>query len=115
MTLSYQCPSVKLILQQQFEKVKSSSSSALTSVNHRSTPIPVAHTSKTSFAGVVKQSIQDYHLTKDEAFKGFMSIMYARHMCAGLAENFQSALDHLLQKKKKYHPSLLEIVHHFLQ
>ena len=47
---------------------------------------------------MVEQTIQDYHLTKDDGFKGFMSIMYASHVCAGLAENFQSALDHLLQK-----------------
>ena len=99
-TMSYQCPKVKLIQQQQSEMVKSASSYAPTPVNHRSAPVPVAHTPKTSFADVVKQSIQDYHLTKDDAFKGFMSIMYASHVCAGSAENFQSALDHLLQKNK---------------
>ena len=47
---------------------------------------------------MVKQSVQDHHLTKDDAFKGYMSIMYASHMCAGSEYIFQSALDHLLQK-----------------
>ena len=63
----YQRSSVKLIQQQQSEMVKSTSRSAPTPVNNRSTPNPVAHASKTSFADVVKQCIQDYHLTKDDA------------------------------------------------
>ena len=97
--MSYQCPSVKLIQQQQSEMVRSASSSAPTAVNHRSASIPVANASKTSFADVVKQCVQDHHLTKDDALKGFMSSMHASHVCAGSVENFQSALDHLLQKK----------------
>ena len=47
---------------------------------------------------MVNQSVQDHHLTKDDAFKVFTSIMYASHMCAGSADVFQSAIDHLLQK-----------------
>ena len=82
---------------------KSASSSAPTPVNHRSPLIPVTHTSKTSLADVLKQTIQDHHFTKDDAFKGFMSIIYASHMCAGSADSFQSAIDHLLQKKIVYH------------
>ena len=113
--MSYKFPCVKLIQQQQSEVVKSASSSAPIPVNHRYAPIPVAHASKTSFPDVVKQSIQDYHLTKVDAFKGFMIIMYASHVCAGSADNLQSALDHLLQKKIIYHPSLLEIARHFHQ
>ena len=61
------------------------------------------YVSKTSFADVVKQSVQNHHLTKDDVFKGFMSIMYASHKCAGSADIFQSTLDHLF-KKKNYHP-----------
>ena len=98
-TISYQCRSVKLIQQQQYETVESASSSAATPINHRCAPIPVVLASKTSFADVVKQSIKDYYRTKDDDFKGFVSIMYASHVCAGSAENFQSALDYLLQKK----------------
>ena len=60
--MSHQCPSVKFFQQQLCEMVKSASS-APTPVNHRSAPIPVAHASKTSFADVVKQSIQEYHLS----------------------------------------------------
>ena len=89
---------MKLIQQQQFEVVKSASSSAPTPVNHRSAPIPLTHASKTPFADVVQRSIQDHHITKDDAFKAFMSVMYASHTCAGSADIFQSALDHLLQK-----------------
>ena len=94
-----QCPNVKLIQQLQSEMVKSASSSAPTPVNHRSALIPATHTSKTSFADVLKQSIQDHHLTKDDAFKGFMNIMYGSHVCADSADSLQSALDHVLQKK----------------
>ena len=79
--------------------VENASSSDLTPVNHRSAPISVTHDSKNSFAYVIKQSLQDHHLTKDDAFEGFMRIMYASHVCAGSADKFRSALDHLLQKK----------------
>ena len=112
--MSNQCPNVKLIQQQQSEMAKSASSSAPIPVNHRSALIPATHTSKTSFADVLKQSIQDHHLTKDDAFKGFMSIMYASHVCAGSADNFQIASTTFC-KKIKYHLSPLEIVYHFHQ
>ena len=84
-TMSNQCPSVKLIQQQQSQMVKSASSSAPTPVSHRSAPIPVTHAFKNLFADVVKETIQDHHLTKDDAFKEFMSIMLASPMCAGSA------------------------------
>ena len=53
--ISNQCPSVKLIQQQQSEMANSASSSAPTPVNHRSALIPVTQTSKTSFVDVFKQ------------------------------------------------------------
>ena len=97
--MSNQCPSVKPIQQQQSEMAKSASNSAPTPVNHRSALISVTHTSKTSFTNIPKQSIQDHHLTKDDAFKEFKSIVYGSHVCAGSADSFQSALDNILQKK----------------
>ena len=58
--MSNQCPSMKLIQQQQSEMVRSAFSSAPIPVNHRSTPIPITYASKTSFADVLEQSIQDH-------------------------------------------------------
>ena len=98
-TISNQSPNVKLIQQKQFEVVKSASGSAPTHISHMSAPIPINHVSKASFADAVKQSVHDHRLTKDDAFKGSMSIMYASHVCSGSADIFQSILDHLLQKK----------------
>ena len=98
MTMSSRCPIVKLIQQQQSEIAKSASSSAPTPVNHKSAIIPVTHASKSSLASVPKQFIQDHHLTKDDDFKEFMSILLVSTVCAGSADTFQSALDHLLQK-----------------
>ena len=95
-TMSNHSLRVKLSQQQQSEVVKSVSSSAPTLANHRPAPIPVTHTSKISFVDVVKHSIQDHHLTKDDPFKGFMYITYVSHMCARSADIFQSALDQLL-------------------
>ena len=100
-TISKHCLSVKLIQQrlQQQSDVVGSAPVMLPPVNHRSAPIPVNHVSKAPFADVVKQSVQDHHLTKDDAFKGFMRIMYASHIiCAGSADTFQGVLNHLLQK-----------------
>ena len=71
-TMSNHCPSVTLIQQQsqeQSEVVISASCTAPTPVNHRSVPIPVNNASKTFFASVVKQSVKNHHLTKNEAFK----------------------------------------------
>ena len=66
--MSHQYPSVKLIQQQQAKMVKSVSSSAPIPVNHRSAPIPVSHASETSFVDLVKQSIQERNLRKDDIF-----------------------------------------------
>ena len=96
--MSNQCPSVKLIVQQLTEVVKSASSSAPTLVSHRSAPIHVNHVSKASFADAVKQFVHDHRLTKDDAFKGFMKNMYASHVCSGSMDIFKIVLDHLLQK-----------------
>ena len=71
-TMPNQFPSVELIQQHQSKVVKSASSSAPFPVIHRCAPIPVTHASKTSFVHVVKQSIQEHHLTKGVALKGFM-------------------------------------------
>ena len=93
-----QCPTVKLIQQQQSETVKRISSSAPTSVNHSFAPKPVNQDSKTSFANVVKHTVQDQQLTKDGAFKGFRSNMYASCVCSTSAVICQNVPDHLLLK-----------------
>ena len=97
-TMSNQIPIVRLIQQHQYEGVKSAFSSAVILVNHRTVPIPVNHVTKISFADVVKQSVQGHHHTKDNAIKGFMSIIYASLMCAGSQNIFQCSFDDLLQK-----------------
>ena len=48
------------------------------------------HGSKISFTNVVNQSVCNRYLAKDDAFKGFMSIMYASHVRSG-------PVDHLMQ------------------
>ena len=104
--MSNKCPSVKLIQQQQTEVVKSASSSTPTPVSHWFVSVPVSHVSKASFADTVKQSVHDHRLTMDDALKGFINIIYASHVCSGSADIFHNVLDHLLQKKIIYHPSL---------
>ena len=81
---------------QQSEINRSVPSSAPTPPNHRSAPSHVNLDSRTSFANVVKKTVQDHQITKDDAFKGFMSIMYASHVCYGSVDIFQNFLDHLL-------------------
>ena len=96
-TLSNQCPKVKTIQQQQFQINRSVSSSALTPVNH---PTHVNLDSKILFANVVKRTVQYKQFTKDDAFKGFMSIMYASYVRSCSVDIFQKVLVHLLQKNE---------------
>ena len=98
--MSNQCPNVEMTQQQQSEINRSVSSPAPTSVNHRSAPTQVNLVSKTAFVTVVKKTVQYHQITKNDVFKGFMSIMYASHVCFGSADIFENVLDHLLQKKK---------------
>ena len=99
-TLSNQCPRVKMIHQQQSKINRSVPSSAPTPLNHLSTLSHVNLDSKTSFVNVVKKTVQDHQITRDDAFKGLMDIIYSSLVFYGSADIFLNFLDHLLQINK---------------
>ena len=70
---------------------KNVSSSVISPVKHSSVVSPISHCSKASYAKVVKQTVQDQHITKDDAFKRLMSFMYASYVCPGSAAIFQKS------------------------